>query len=114
MDLGVLLEFPRGVSPPLEWRHARELSYLAVAAVSCFPSRGSRDLWHSLEAFPRGLPSRLSHRAEGLHAYFSGQGLTEKVMFEPDLKEEMKEYARWIPEGTAFEAEGIARTNALR
>ena len=63
MDLAVLLEFPRGVSPPLEWRHARELSYLAVAAVSCFPSRGSRDLWHSLEAFPRGLPSRLSHRA---------------------------------------------------
>ena len=43
---------------------------------------------------------------KGLHAYFSGQGLTEKVMFEPDLKEEMKEYARWIPEGTAFEAEG--------
>lgn len=51
---------------------------------------------------------------KGLHAYFSGQGLTEKVMFEPDLKEEMKEYASCIPEGTAFEAEGIARTNALR
>lgn len=51
---------------------------------------------------------------KGLHAYFNGQGLTEKVMFEPDLKEEVKEYARWIPEGTVFEAEGIARTNALR
>ena len=31
--------------------------------MSRFPSRGSRDLWLSLEAFPRGLPTRLSHRA---------------------------------------------------
>ena len=30
-------------------------------AVSCFPSRGSRDLWLSLEAFQRGFPSGLSH-----------------------------------------------------
>lgn len=51
---------------------------------------------------------------KGLHAYFKGQGLTKKVMFEPDLKEEVKECARWIPEGTALEAEGIARTNSLR
>ena len=28
-----------------------------------FPSRGSRDLWLSLEAFPRGFPTRLSHEA---------------------------------------------------
>ena len=34
---------------------------LAVAAVSRFPSRGSRDLWLCLEAFPRGFPTRLSH-----------------------------------------------------
>ena len=61
--LGYFWSLPRGVSPPLEWRHARVLSYLALAAVSCFPSRGSRDLWHSLEAFPRGLPLSLSHRA---------------------------------------------------
>ena len=58
---------PRGVSPPLEWGHARALSSRAVAAVSRFPPRGSRDLWLSLEAFPRGfpmrLPTRLSHRA---------------------------------------------------
>ena len=45
---------PKGVSPRLEWEHARALSSRAVAAVSRFPSRGSRDLW---------LPSRLSHEA---------------------------------------------------
>ena len=28
--------------------------------MSRFPSRGSRDLWLSLEAFPRGFPTRLS------------------------------------------------------
>ena len=33
----------------------------SVAGVSRFPSRGSRDLWLSLEAFPRGLPTGLSH-----------------------------------------------------
>ena len=54
---------PRGVSPRLEWGHARAVSSRAVAAVSRFPSRGSRDLWLSLEAFPRGFPTRLSHRA---------------------------------------------------
>ena len=53
---------PRGVSPRLEWGHARALSSRAVAAVSHFPSRGSRDLWLSLEAFPRGFPTRLSYR----------------------------------------------------
>ena len=54
---------PRGVSPRLEWGHARACSSRAVAAVSRFPSRGTRDLWLSLEAFPRGFPMRLSHRA---------------------------------------------------
>ena len=53
---------PRGVSPHLEWGHARALSSRAVAAVLRFPSRGSRDLWLSLEAFPRGIPTRLSHK----------------------------------------------------
>ena len=61
--LGYFWSLPRGVSPRLEWGHARALSSRAVAAVSCFPSRGSRDLWLSLEAFPRGFPTRLSHRA---------------------------------------------------
>ena len=54
---------PRGVSPRLEWGHAQALSSPTVAAVSHFPSSGSRDLWLSLEAFPRGFPTRLSHRA---------------------------------------------------
>ena len=61
--LGYFWSFPRGVSPRLKWRNARALCSRAVAAVSCFPSRGSRDLWLSLEAFPRGFPMRLSHRA---------------------------------------------------
>ena len=61
--LGYFWSLPRGVSPCLEWGHARALSSRAVAAVSLFPSRGSRDLWLSLEAFPRGFPTRLSHRA---------------------------------------------------
>ena len=52
---------PRAVSPRLEWWHARALSSRAVAVVSRFPSRGSRDLCLSLEAFPRGFPTRLSH-----------------------------------------------------
>ena len=61
--LGYFWSLPRGVSPRLEWGHARVLSSRAVAAVSRFPSRGSRDLWISLEALPRGFPTRLSHRA---------------------------------------------------
>ena len=61
--LGYFWSLPRGVSPRLEWGHARVLSSRAVAAVSRFPSPGSRDLWLSLEAFPRDFPTRLSHRA---------------------------------------------------
>ena len=61
--LGYFWGLPRGVSPRLEWGHARALSSRAVAAVSRFPSRGSRDQGLSLEAFPRGFPTRLSHRA---------------------------------------------------
>ena len=53
----------RGVSLRIKWGHARALSSRAVAAVSRFPSLGSRDLWLSLEAFPRVFPTRLSHRA---------------------------------------------------
>ena len=61
--LGYFWSLPRGVSPRLERGHARALSSRAVAAVSRFPSRGSRDLWLSLEAFPRGFQKRLSHEA---------------------------------------------------
>ena len=48
---------PRGVSPRLEWGPADALSSRAVAAVSRFPLRGSRDLWLSHEAFPQGCPT---------------------------------------------------------
>ena len=61
--LGYFWSLPRGVSPRLDWGHARALSSRAVAAVSRFPSRGSRDLWLSLEAFPGGFPRIFSHRA---------------------------------------------------
>ena len=61
--LGYFWSLPRVVSPRLEWGHARAIYSRAVAAVSRFPSRGSRDLWLSLEAFPRGFPTRLSQRA---------------------------------------------------
>ena len=61
--LGYFWSLPRGVSPRLEWGHARALSSLAVAAVSHFPSHGSTDLWLSRESFPRGYPTMLSHRA---------------------------------------------------
>ena len=61
--LGCFWSLPRGVSPHLEWGHARALSSRVVAAVRRFHSRGSRDLWLSIEAFPRGFPTRLSNRA---------------------------------------------------
>ena len=61
--LGYFSSLPTGVSPHLEWGHARALSSRAVAAVSRFPSRGSRYLRLSHESFPRGFPTRLSQRA---------------------------------------------------
>ena len=59
--LGYFWSLPRGVSPRLEWRHSRAHSSRAVAAVSHFPSRGTRDQGLSLEAFPRGFPTGMSH-----------------------------------------------------
>ena len=61
--LGYFWSIHRGVSPRLEWGHARALSSRAVAAVSPIHRRGSRDLWLSLEAFRRDFPTRLSHEA---------------------------------------------------
>ena len=62
--LGYFWSLPRGVSPRLELGLARVLSSRAVAAVSRFPSCGSRDQWLSLEGlprrFPRGFPTGLS------------------------------------------------------
>ena len=61
--LGYFWSVPSEVSPRLQWGHARALYSRAVSAVSRFPSRGSRDLCLSLGVFPRGFPTRLSHRA---------------------------------------------------
>ena len=60
MDLGVLLESPQGSQSFSRGGDARALSSRAVAAVSRFPSRGSRDLWLSQEAFPQIFPTGLS------------------------------------------------------
>ena len=59
--LGYFWNLPRGVSPRLEWGHAHAISSRAVAAVSRFPSRGSRDLCLSLKSCPGGFPTGLSH-----------------------------------------------------
>ena len=56
--LGYFCGLRRGVSPRLEWGHACALSSRAVAAVSRFPWRGSRDRW-----LPSTLSPRLSHEA---------------------------------------------------
>ena len=61
--LGYFWSIPREVSPRLEWGHARALSSLAVAAVSRILSRGSSGQWLSVQAFPLGFPTRLSHMA---------------------------------------------------
>ena len=61
--LGYFWSLSRGVSPRLEWGHARALCFRALAAVSRFPSRGTRDLFLSLDTFQREFPTRLSHRS---------------------------------------------------
>ena len=64
--LGYFGSLSSGVSPRLEWGNARALASRAVAAMSRFPSRGSRDLWLSLEAFRRGFPTGLSHQGHAM------------------------------------------------
>ena len=61
--LGYFCSLPRKVILHLECGEGHAISSRAVAAVSRFPSRASRDLWLSLKAFPGGFPMRLSHRA---------------------------------------------------
>ena len=61
--LGYFWSLPKGVSPRLAREQKRAFFSPALAAVSRFPSSGSKDLWLSLEAFPRGFPTWLSHRA---------------------------------------------------
>ena len=65
--LGYFWNSPRGVSPRLEWGHARVLS--SELYQQCHPSsrvdQGICALPSRLshEAFPRGFPTRLSHKA---------------------------------------------------
>ena len=59
--MGYFWSLPRGVKPRLERGHACAIPSRAEAAMSGFPSRGSRDMWLSLEAFPRGSPTGLFH-----------------------------------------------------
>ena len=61
MDLGVLLESPQGSQSSTRVGASTCAFTRAVAGVSRFPSRGSRDPWLSIEAFPRGFPTGLSH-----------------------------------------------------
>ena len=65
--LGYFWSLHRGVSPRVEWGHARALSSRAVAAVSRLPSRDQGicgfPSGFSHEAFPLGFPTRLSHEA---------------------------------------------------
>ena len=65
--LGYLWSLPRGVSPRLDWGHARALSSRAVAAcqASLRVDQGIRDFPSRLshEAFPRRYPTGLSHEA---------------------------------------------------
>ena len=55
-SLGYFWSLPRGVSPRLEWRHARARSSRAVAAVSRFLR-----VDQGIRGFPRGFPTGLSH-----------------------------------------------------
>ena len=59
--LGLLLESPQG-SQSSSRIGACTCAFLPSCSCSvAFPSRGSRDLWLPLEAFPRGFPTGLSH-----------------------------------------------------
>ena len=63
IDLGVLLESPQG-SQSSSRVGACTCAFLPSCSSSVMlQSRGSRDQWLSLEAFPRGFPTRLSHEA---------------------------------------------------
>ena len=60
MYLGVFLESPQGSQSSSRVGACTGAFLRAVAAVLSFPSRGSRDLWLSLEAFPRRFSTTLS------------------------------------------------------
>ena len=63
MDLRVCLESPQGSKSSSRMGACTSAFLKTVPAVSRFPSPGSRDLYLSLESFPRGVPTRLYNRA---------------------------------------------------
>ena len=63
MDLRVCLESPQGSQSSSRMAACTSAFLKTVPAVSRFPSPGLRDLYLSLEAFPRGVLTRLSNRA---------------------------------------------------
>ena len=71
--LGYFSSIHRGVSPRLEWGNARALSSRAVAAVSCFPSLGSRDLCFPSRLFSRLITSNLWNVQRVLHTLAATQ-----------------------------------------
>ena len=64
--LGYFWSLSRGVSPRLEWGHARALSSRAAAAVSHFSSHGQ-----GIFAFPSRLSQRAVPRATVVCVYFN-------------------------------------------
>ena len=63
MNLGVLLDTPQGSQSSSRVGECTCAFLPSCSSSVRFPSRGSRDLWLSLEASSRGFPTRLSHRA---------------------------------------------------
>ena len=61
MDLGVHLESPQGCQSTSREGPCTCAFLPSFSSSVTLPSRGSRDVWLSLEAFPRGLPTGLSH-----------------------------------------------------
>ena len=57
MDLGVLLESPQGRQSSSRVRACTCALLPRCSSSVALPSRGSRDLWLSLEAFPQGCPT---------------------------------------------------------
>ena len=61
MDLWVILESPQGSQSSSRVGVCTCAFLLCCSSSDSFPLRGSSDLWLSLEAFPGGFPTGLSH-----------------------------------------------------
>ena len=63
MNLGVLLDTPQGSQSSSRVGECTCAFLPSCSSSVRFPSRGSRDLWLSLDAFPLGFPTRISPEA---------------------------------------------------